>query len=304
MARQSHTSLRSASTMAHRCEFQDRRFKTPTLCGSDDALHIPRFGWRCERHHRSEYIRERAARNHEIIQRIANDDNVPNAVDNAPEIFDFTAMRERLDALRADIQRDTARLAAPPRQQPLAEFAADRQNVHTRYTVDLVRKTVDQVLKIPVPDEYQTDTLKTVGEIILDCRLSKKAASQMTVRYCSDDSVYQYGPGIYARLLNAVWQFIKGSEHKDDLCAILRSEMEDNIDMCAQGNLSRLCNILSGYMDSIIMETIPEQLQRRMAEIAASDMNVTKKTRHALNLLKELTIPSQEWGAWLEQLMA
>ena len=158
------------------------------------------------------------------------------------------------------------------------------------------------VLAIPVPDEYQTESLKTVGEIILNCKLSKQAAVQMTTRYCSDDSIYEYGPGIYARVLNSVWQFILGSEHKDDLCAILRSEMEDNINMCAQGNLSRLCNILSGYMDSLVVETTAEQLQRRMAEIVASD--ATDKTTQALKLLQELTIPSQEWGAWLEPLIA
>jgi hypothetical protein len=71
--------------------------------------------------------------------------------------------------------------------------------------------------------------------------------------------------------------------------------------MCAQGNLSRLCNILSGYMESLVVETTAEQLQRRMAEIAAS--NETNKPTHALRLLQELSIPSQEWGAWLEPLM-
>ena len=123
----------------------------------------------------------------------------------------------------------------------------------------------------------------------------------MTKRYCSDEDIYDCGPGIYARILNCIWQFIKASEHKDDLCVILRSEMEDNIGMCAQGNLSRLCNILSGYMESLVVETTAEQLQRRMGEIAASD--ATDKTTQALKLLQELSIPSQEWGVWLEPLI-
>jgi hypothetical protein len=259
------------------CAFQDKRLKVPVNCGALNAIFSQEFGWRCEHHHQSERLRAQQARR-----------------------------RARVVPQEDDVEPPRAHVAqAPPRPRPetLAAFAADKQNVHTKATVDLVRKTVDHVLKIPVPDEYQTDTLKTVGEIILDCRLSKKAASQMTVRYCSDDSIYQYGPGIYARLLNSVWQFIKGSEHKTDLCAILRSEMEDNIDMCAQGNLSRLCNILSGYMESLVVETPAEQLQRRMAKIAASDRKTHMKTIQALRLLQELTIPSQEWGAWLEPLM-
>ena len=279
---------------ARQCEFQDMRPTVRTICASTTVSNTP-FGWRCEKHHRTEQVRVRTARNRAWIAEIHREDQEirqPNA--NA-------ILEARIEDLRADIQHRAAVPRPPP--DTLAAFATDKQNVHTKATINLVRKSIEHVLKIPVPDEYQTDTLKTVGEIILNCKLSKQAAAQMTVRYCSDENIYECGPGIYARLLNCVWQFIKHSEHKDDLCHILRSEMEDNINMCAQGNLSRLCNILSGYMECLVVETTAEQLQRRMAEIAASDKSMRIKTTQALRLLKDLTIPSQEWGAWLEPLI-
>lgn len=276
--------------MEHPCEFQDKRYKVRVACGSLETTFNQEFGWRCEHHHQSERLRAQQERRRARV--------VPQEDDGVPLRVRIDTLRERIEQFRVN---RIVEAPPPPLHDTLAVFAADKQNVHTRITVDLVRKTVDQVLKIPVPDEYQTDTLKTVGEIIIDCGLSKKAATQMIKRYCSEESIYQYGPGIYAQLLNSVWQFIKGSEHKDDLCGILRSEMEDNIDMCAQGNLSRLCNILSGYMEFLVVETTAEQLQRRMAEIAAS--NDTNKPTHALRLLQELSIPSHEWGAWLEPLM-
>jgi hypothetical protein len=43
--------------------------------------------------------------------------------------------------------------------------------------------------------------------------------------------------------------YSKHSPNNEDLKKILASELEDNIGMCQQGNLTRLCNILSGYLD-------------------------------------------------------
>ena len=309
-----------------RCEWRDRRKRNchilPNQAGfvyhcKHDGIHTRRFGWRCEYHKKAEQARVRNEQQRmQVVEALR--ERRPPPQNRVQEIdAELMLMQQqaaagrpidgvRLLDLGAEIRQmrqqraEVLDLRPPP--DTLAAFAADTQNVHTKATVDLVRKTVDLVLAIPVPDEYQTHTLKTVGEIVLACKLSKQAAAQMFRHYCSDDSIYEYGPGIYARLLNSVWQFIINSEHKTDLCAILRSEMEDNISMCAQGNLSRLCNILSGYMESLVVETTAEQLQRRMAEIAASDS--ADKTTQALKLLQELTIPSQEWGAWLEPLVA
>lgn len=276
----------------HRCKFKYvRRDKDGNIIKCSAEAVKTNYGWRCQPHARSEYQRIYNARPEVVARKEAK----------AAEQRQEAPIEARIEFLQAEIQRHLGVLENRPPPDTLAAFAADTQNVHTKATVNLVQKTVDLVLAIPVPDEYQTNTLKTVGEIVLACKLSKQAAAQMFRHYCSDDSIYEYGPGIYARILNSVWQFIKGSEHKDDLCSILRSEMEDNIDMCAQGNLSRLCNILSGYMESLVVETTAEQLQRRMAEIASSD--ATDKTTQALRLLQELTIPSHEWGAWLEPLM-
>lgn len=190
---------------------------------------------------------------------------------------------------------------APIMGGDLANLANDRQNIHTALVVQKVKETVEKVLQILVPPEYQTDTLKTPGEIILECNLSKKAAWQMMAKYCNDDDIYEMGAGIYARVLNSVWQYIKASPDAGDLKKILASEMEDNIGMCAQGNLSRLCNILSGYIEGINanIKSRNEILGERFAELLILNEGREEAGRA---ILEELNIPLHEWNNWLDAL--
>jgi hypothetical protein len=210
--------------------------------------------------------------------------------------------RQQLRNERLEILAEQARHHIIQQQQ-LAAFAADNQNVHTTIIVEKVKRMVQKILEIPVPLEYQTDTLKTPGEIILECNLTKKAAWQMMSKYCEEVDIYELGIGIYPKILNSIWQYIKTSPHSDDLKKILKSEMQDNIGMCQQGNLSRLCNILSGYLDGLIVddqsprEILAERLSTLQAQHPA-DMYI--QARH---LLEELMIPENEWEDWLEPLM-
>lgn len=218
-------------------------------------------------------------------------------------------MAARQAARDAYLQRQAARNRIPnPAPQPvgreLAELAADRQNVHTDVVVEKVKRTVETVLKIPVPPEYQTETLKTSGEIILECGLTKQSAWQMMAKYCADDDIYDMGHGIYGRVLNSVWQYIKASPHKDDLKKILAVELKDNIGMCAQGNLSRLCNILSGYLDGV--DTEAKSKNEIIGERFSALLNIIDQ-QHRIEagqrVLEELQVPAEEYGQWMDALI-
>ena len=133
----------------------------------------------------------------------------------------------------------------------LQRFAQDNQNVHTLEALNRTKEIVKNVLKIPVPPIYKWNVRtisKTPGAIIINCGLSINAGRCMVDRYTLDDNIYEMGKGIYGRVLDGVWQYIKNSEDKKDLCKILAQELKDNVGMCLQGNLSRLCNVLAGYM--------------------------------------------------------
>jgi hypothetical protein len=212
-------------------------------------------------------------------------------------------IQDRIRIRRQQIRNERLAEFDAIEQQQLAAFAADNQNVHTAIIVEKVKKMVEKILEIPVPSEYQTETLKTPGEIILECNLTKKAAWQMMSKYCEEVDIYDLGIGIYPKILNSIWQYIKGSPDSEDLKKILKSEMQDNIGMCQQGNLSRLCNILSGYLDGLIVDVQSprEILAERLAALhAESPVDMYQQARQ---ILYELLIAPEEWDEWLTPLM-
>ena len=195
-----------------------------------------------------------------------------------------------------------AAMQPAPAGGQLQQFAHDPQNVHTAMVVQQVKDNVQKILDIPVPADFQ-HTQKTLGEIITECNIPDAATLQMSVKYCSSDDIYELGHGIYRRVLNGVWQYIKTSPHTDDLKKILRVEMTDNIGMCAQGNLSRLCNILSGYLDGINTDTRSknELIGERLARLVNIE-NVDMRLEAGQRILEELNVPQEERDDWLEPL--
>lgn len=215
---------------------------------------------------------------------------------------------ERARAVQARFERRHAERQAwrqqqqQPQPEGLAAFAADRQNVHTAVVVQQVKDSVDKILQIPVPLAYQ-GSQRTLGEIIVECNIPDAATLQMSMKYCSLDDIYDLGHGIYRRVLDCVWQFIKTSPDSDNLKRILATEMIDNIGMCAQGNLSRLCNILSGYLDGINMDIKSKNvlLAERLAPLAEL-ANYHTRMEQARAIFEELEIPENDRAVWLEPL--
>lgn len=218
------------------------------------------------------------------------------------------AVRQRArDMLRDIINRDNQDRAQQLANRELARFAADNQNVHTSQAVNMTKDMVQLILTIPVPEEYRwnmNECSKTPGDIIMTCKLTPKAAWQMSAKYCQDESIYEMGKGIYGKVLDGVWQFILGSPDKADICACLKQEMEDNIGMCAQGNLSRLCNILAGYMEGIgSQESTSEILGRLMPKLMEIE-DLPKRLEEAHKILKINRVPESQWESWLSPIVS
>lgn len=204
------------------------------------------------------------------------------------------------------VARAVAPAVAPVVDNELRQFANDAQNVHTTSAVKQTKDIVERLLKIPVPNEYKWNSQvcsKTPGEISMMCKLTPKAAWQMFSKYCQDESIYDLGIGIYGKVLDGVWQYILNSPAKEDICKSVKQEMEDNIGMCAQGNLSRLCNILAGYLEGIgNQESVAEMLGRRLSNLMKIE-NQDERLDEAFKVFMELGIPKEEWLSWAEPLV-
>ena len=187
----------------------------------------------------------------------------------------------------------------------LAAFAYDNQNVHTAQSVQMTKTVVDRVLKIAVAKEYQWNrrtVSRTPAEIIWACNLHPQVAMQMMQKYCAADNVYEMGAGIYGRVLDGVYTYIKNSPDKKDLYKILRQELTDNLGMCAQGNLTRLCNVLAGYLEGIGSQESPaDRLGRELPKLMEIE-DETRRMEVARGVLRDTGLPEAEWAPWLEAL--
>jgi hypothetical protein len=235
--------------------------------------------------------------------------NVPEPVNRNGEIV---VQLDPADINRARRGANRPRLIvqAPPPIRPhrdeLYAFVADNQNVHRAATVKMVTTTIEKVLKIEVPKPYRWNLRrlsKTPGCIIADCKLPIPAGMAMMEKYSKPDNIYELGNGIYGRVLDCVWQFISKSDDKESLCAILRTELQDNVGMCMQGNLSRLCNVLAGYIDEIkLTESPSERLGREFPKLMEIE-DITQRLSNATAILVEVGLPRAEWSAWTDALV-
>ena len=202
-------------------------------------------------------------------------------------------------------QRLGARAMALPNPNVLARIANDNQNVHTQLVVEQTKKNVQEILKIPVPEDYKWQSKRlslTYKTIIMFCHLSPKSAWQFSSMYCSDATIYDLEPGIFGKVVDGVWQFISKSPDKADLKKILTSELRDNIGMCAQGNLSRICNVLQGYLEGIGQkESVSEILGREFPKLMEIERE-PDRLREGERILRENAVPESEWEKWLEPL--
>jgi hypothetical protein len=191
--------------------------------------------------------------------------------------------------------------------EPIPMFHADPQNIHRAETVnEVVKKTIQKVITISVPEDYvwnMTAISRTPGEIISECKLSIPAGKLLIDKYTSEETIYDMVPGIYGKILDSVWQFVKGHDDKSLLIKTLKTELEDNIGMCAQGNLSRLCNVLQGYIDGLSVTPIAEilgDLFPPLMEIESAD----ERRERGLQIMRTYNVPDDQHNDWLESLMA
>ena len=79
--------------------------------------------------------------------------------------------------------------------------------------------------------------------------------------------------------------------------------MEDNIGMCAQGNLSRLCNILAGHMEGIIAQESPVSIVGRKLPKLMEIEDINERIKQAYTHLIESGMPEADWDTWLKVLI-
>lgn len=266
-----------------------------------------------------EYALMRVRQHHEITRTKIMIDMMPDSLDDI-QYREKTRLKHIAESVRREAREMRRHDWRPPndgwdewhdedRREPepllLPPIHLDPQSVHRSEVVEQVKETIQKVIVIFVPAEYgwNMETVsKTPGEIIAECKLSIAAARLLMEKYMADDTIYEMVPGIYGKTLDSVWQFIKSSSDKEVLIKTLKTELEDNVGMCAQGNLTRLCNVLQGYIDGLSVVGVADILGDLLPPLMrVSDREVRREK--ALQILRTHGVPEDKQEEWLEPLM-
>jgi hypothetical protein len=182
----------------------------------------------------------------------------------------------------------------------LERFSKDNQNVHTTAAV---KRTVDVAKKLISLTYTNPNSKNGLIEYMKNAKISIKAEENLVEYYFSDTSIYNLETPTFKLVFDGLWIYIQNqkTDLRKDLQIRLDQEVEDNVGTCAQGNLSRLVNVLSGYIEKEmgIAPVFEVSLSDLMANIA-KEKNFSIRIQKAVALLEERKVPSCERESWLE----
>jgi hypothetical protein len=207
----------------------------------------------------------------------------------------FTAVVENeIDAFeRWNVQRVA--------REGLAALAHDSQNVHTP---EVNHQTIEGLALLT---EGSPETENTIVELT-EAWQNKHYRAFHTVM----NDVWSWyrkplcrvpGDYLYRRALDGLWTRIKASPHRVELTERLWQECSEACEMCCDGHLARLCNVMVGFDDAFKPPvSAGELLQHRIASIAEMELDIHYKVGEAWKVFEELAIPMAERIPWLEAL--
>ena len=175
----------------------------------------------------------------------------------------------------------------------LFAFAFDSQSVHRASVQTAMEASLAKLRAVPLPKDM--DALEEY--LIIDNDLNPYTLihdyTTLTISLTS-------GPVSYGNTFNHLWAYIRSHEHKEELVKRLTEELGDSLDVCANGKLARLLNVVEGYMEGVSTTSSKELFQNRMAVVAK--MEQSERLKEATKAFQEFGIPEGERGAWMEAL--
>jgi len=181
----------------------------------------------------------------------------------------------------------------------LEAFARDPQSVHRSSVQDSLQQGLDFLMTVPLT--YSLDAFnEIVNEYMAADLFRSKRPVCLALATDIDTLSVQLGPRliVYADLLNHLWAYIRNHEHKGELVKRLMEELEEGVDSCGNGKVSRLINVIAGFEEGITATDLQEIFQTKMAALRP----LTDRLRAAQELFREYMIPVDEQESWLQAL--
>ena len=192
--------------------------------------------------------------------------------------------------------------------QPTTELAAvaqDKQNVHTTRINKQTADGLDFLFSHKVHPHQ--NTLREFAVMIVGRGMGKEEsltlltdmAKWYTKTQCREEDDY-----LYKRTIDHLWAYITSIEDQatqTELESRLIEECTESINMCCDGHISRLVNVLIGFTDLEPPVPVGELLQQKMSQISQIE-NLEERMQQARIVFAELNVSSDDAGPWLEAL--
>lgn len=181
----------------------------------------------------------------------------------------------------------------------LERFSKDKQNVHTTAAV---KRTVDVANKLINLGLNDINSHNSLVEYLKVGNFNDKTEENLMEYYFSDSSIYELEKPTFKLVFNGLWTYItkQKEETRKNLILRLDQELEDNIGTCAQGNLSRLINVLSGYIEKQEETPIFEVPLSDLMSNISKEKNFSIRMQKTISLLEERKISQTERTAWID----
>jgi hypothetical protein len=188
---------------------------------------------------------------------------------------------------------------APPMGE-LQALAVDRQNVHTPAVNEQTRTGLELLLETPIPSDQ--NTLREIEQVWEQSRTRSLRMVLADMRQWYNVELCRTpGDWLYRRTLDGLWSRIKVSPLKDELVERLWEECYESVRMCCDGHISRLCNVLCGFLEEFRAPiSTGELLQQRIAAISEMEIGLEDKVGEAWAVFEELGVPMEEREAWID----
>jgi hypothetical protein len=182
----------------------------------------------------------------------------------------------------------------------LEAFARDPESVHRSSVQESLPKGLDFLMAVPLPSPLDAFN-EIMNEYMAADLFRLKRPVCLALATDLDTLSVQLGSRlvVYADLLNHLWAYIRAHEHKAELIKRLMEELEEGLDTCGNGKVSRLVNVLAGFEDGIAGPDLQDVFQTKMAALRS----LPDHLRAAQELFREYNIPVDQQESWLQALM-
>jgi len=181
----------------------------------------------------------------------------------------------------------------------LEAFARDPESVHRSSVQESLPKGLDFLMAVPLPSP-----LDAFNEIMNEYmaadlfRLKRPVCLALATDIDTLSVQLESRLVVYADLLNHLWSYIRSHKHKAELIKRLMEELEEGLDTCGNGKVSRLVNVLAGFEDGIGSGDLQSIFQNKMAALRP----LTDRLARAQALFREYAIPVDQQEVWLQAL--